>query len=273
MSRLSSLVFGTVVAGVVASIAGCQVEASVKSETRFTETNVVREDTAEWTGGPIDIKIEGVGLSRDGGVTVRSDPNVTKVKATARMLAMAPLEDKPDADLSLEEAKETFTLSNSGGALTVRCAHGKTHGSSSAGKSGCEFVDIVVPAGTADKPLDIKVLSGSGTLKIQLANAVIKKVASNSSGGVTEADLPDTKGGVISLVSESSDIELKLPSDFAADEVILEADADKIDLGPFADIKNGVGAGGRGQAGSGLSQLSLRAKAYAGSSTGTITLR
>ena len=80
-------------------------------------------------------------------------------------------------------------------------------------------------------------------------------------------------GANISLVGEQGDdISVKLPSDFAADEVILQADADKITLGPFTDIKEGAGAGGRGQAGSGLASLKLTSKEFAGS-TGEITLR
>lgn len=272
MSRVSSLVFGTVAVGIVASVMGCQVEASIKTKTRYVENNVVREDTADWDGNPISIKIEGVGVSLNGGVTVTADPNATKVRATARMLAMAFAEEKANADLSITEAKNTFTLTNSGSGINVSCAHGGSHGSSNGGESGCELVEIVVPAGSADKKLDLKVLSGSGTLTLQLSAATLGTLGANSNGGTTNADLPATQGATISLVSESDDVIAKLPSDFAADEVILQADADKIDLGPFSDIKNGAGAGGRGVAGAGLASLKITAKEFAGS-TGTITLR
>jgi hypothetical protein len=89
---------------------------------------------------------------------------------------------------------------------------------------------------------------------------------------VIDADLPATKGGTIELVAEQDDITATLPSDFAADEVILSADAASIDTGPFSDIKNGSGAGGRGTAGTGLKLLHLTAKEFAGS-TGKITLQ
>ncbi|MBN9165799.1 MAG: hypothetical protein BGO98_46060 [Myxococcales bacterium 68-20] len=274
MSRVSSLVFGTVAVGIVASVMGCQVQASVtaKPKTRFVETNVVREDTADWDGSPIQIDIKGVGISLNGGVSVTADPNATKVKATARMLAMALAEEKESADASITEAKTTFTLSNSGSGITVACGHGGSHGSSNGGESGCEHVEIVVPAGSADKKLDLKVLSGNGTLTLQLSAATLGSLGANSNGGLTNADLPATQGATISLVSESDDISAKLPADFAADEVILQADADKIEVGPFTDIKNGAGAGGRGTAGTGLASLKLTAKEFAGS-TGTITLR
>lgn len=273
MSRVSSLVFGTVAVGIVASVMGCQVQASVKTETRYVEQNVVREDTADWDGGPISIRIEGVGIALNGGVTVTADPNATKVKATARMLAMALPEEKENADLSIAEAKNTFTLTNSGGEISVLCDHGGSHGSSSAGKSGCEFVEVVVPAGSADKKLVLEARSGNGTLTLHLSAATLGNLGANTSSGDINADLPATQGASISLVSKKSDdIAVKLPADFAADEVILQADADKIELGPFTDIKEGAGAGGRGQAGTGLASLKLTSMDYAGS-TGKITLR
>jgi hypothetical protein len=267
MSRVSSLVFGTVALATVA-IAGCKVEVTTK--TRFTETNVVREATTDWGGGLINIRIEGVGAAVNGGVRVTSDPNITKVKATARMLAMAYSDEKPSADLSIAEAKNTFTVTSDGTGVNVTCDHGGSHGSSEAGMSGCELVEILVPAGDATEPLDLKVLSGNGTMTLQLANATIKTVGANSNGGAIDASLPATQGGSIALVAEKADnISVDLPDSFAADEVILQADADKVDLGPFTDIQT---PGGRGQQGSGLASLKLTSKDFAGS-TGKITLR
>ncbi|MCW5835911.1 MAG: hypothetical protein KIS78_26160 [Labilithrix sp.] len=275
MSRVSSLVFGTVVVGIVASVAGCQVEASIKTKTRFTETNVVKEDAADWDGEPIEVDIAGVGISINGGVTVTADPNATKVRATARMLAMAFSEEKANADLSIAEAKNTFTISNSGGTISVVCKHGGSHGSSNGGESGCELVEVVVPTGAlGGKALNLnKVLSGNGTLTLQLSAANLTNLGTNSNGGLTNADLPAVQGATYSLVSEKADdIAVKLPADFSADEIILQADADKIELGPFTDIKNGAGAGGRGTAGQGLALLKITSKEFAGS-TGAITLR
>jgi hypothetical protein len=274
MSRVSSVVLGTVAMAVFATVAGCQVEASVKTKNRFVEQNVVKEDAAEWDGQPIEIRIEGVGISMNGGVSVTSSPSTTKVRATARMLAMAFAEEKANADQSIMEAKDTFTISNSGGAIVVSCGHGGSHGSSNAGESGCEKIDVEVPAGDTGHPLELtKVLSGNGTVTLQLSNATLKTLGVNSNGGMINADVPATTGGTISLVSEKADdIAVKLPADFAADEVVLQADADKIVLGPYTDIKNGEGAGGRGQAGTGLASLKVTSKEFAGS-TGTITLR
>jgi hypothetical protein len=273
MSRVSSVVLGTVLLGIVVAASGCQVQASIKTKNRFVEPNVVQEDTEEWTGQPIKIDIQGVGVSINGGVNVTAVQGLTKVKATSRMLAMAFSEEKPNADQSILDAKATFKITNSASGITVACGHGGSHGSSNAGESGCELVEIQVPAGDGTTPLDVTVLSGNGTVNIQLSNAVLKNVGVNSNGGDISAEIAATQGANVSFVSEKSDdIAVGLPSDFAADEIVLQADADQINLGPFTDAKNGAGAGGRGTAGTGLASLKVTSKEFAGS-TGSITLR
>lgn len=269
MSRVSSLVVAIVGLGIAASVMGCQVEASIKTKTRYI-TTVAREDAAAWAGQPISIDIAGVGFASNGGVSVTADPNATTVTATARLLAMALETEKANAELSMEEAKNTFTLTSDGSSIKIVCGHGGTHGSSNGGESGCEKVDIVVPAGSAQTPLELKVLSGNGEVNLQLANATLKGLGTNAHG-LTDAILPATQGATISLVGEQGDdIKVSLPSDFAADEVIVQADADKISLGPFSEIKNGQGAGGYGTAGTGLASLKLTSKEFAGS-TGEVS--
>jgi hypothetical protein len=270
MSRVSSIAFGTVAAALLVGASGCRV--SVETKSRYAEPNVVKEDSADWAGEPIEVNVQGVGISVNGGVRVTADPSAKRVKATARMLAMAFEGEKSNADLSLSEAKATFTVSRSGSGVSVACGHGGSHGSSSAGESGCELVEIVVPAGSTANPVSLTIASGSGTLTLALSGATIKTISATTSGADTSADLPATKGGSISLVSESGDIEARLPASFAADEVVLQADATSIALGPFTDIKNGVGQGGRGQKGTGLASLRITAEEFAGS-TGKITLR
>ncbi|HVJ93795.1 MAG TPA: hypothetical protein VM580_28545, partial [Labilithrix sp.] len=152
MSRVSSVVFGAVVVGLLGASVGCRV--SVETKTRFVEPNVVREDSADWAGQAISIDIQGVGIAVNGGVKVTADPSATKVRATARMLAMAFSSEKSNADLSIAEAKDSFTVTTSGNTISVNCGHGKSHGSSSGGESGCELVEIVVPAGSTTQPLE-----------------------------------------------------------------------------------------------------------------------
>jgi hypothetical protein len=274
--RLSSVVLSTVLVGVVACVSGCRV--SVDTKQRFAVSSgpsTVQEDTQDWTGESISVNVKGVGVAVNGGVTVVADPNVTKVTATTRFLAMAF--EKPDADASIEDAEKTFLITRSGegptGTITVACDHGGTHGSSDSGSSGCEFVEVHVPVGSATTPLAGQFLSGNGTLTLNLSEATIGAIGANSNGGDINASLPANKGGSASLVaSKADDIYVSLPPDFSADEVILQADADKIVLGPYTDVKNGAGAGGRGTAGVGLTSLKVTSQEFAGS-TGTITLR
>ena len=271
MSRVSSLVVAVVGLGIAASVTGCQAEASIKTKTRYT-TTVAKEDSAAWKGQAILIDVAGVGIAVNGGVSVTADPNATKVTATARLLAQAFSEEKSNADLSLEEVKNSFILTSDGDAIPLVCGHGGTHGSSKSGESGCEKVDIVVPPGSAQMPLDLKVLSGNGEVTLQLANATLKSLGTNAHG-TTKADVPATQGATISMVApEADDFTIGLPVNFAADEIILQADEDKISLGPFADAKIGEGAGGRGEPGAGLRLLKITSEKFAGS-TGQITLR
>lgn len=270
---VSRIAFGTVIAAIVASATGCQVQASVKTKTRYVEPNIVKEDTADWDGEAITIKIEGVGVAVNGGVNVTADPNAKRISANARFLAMAFDDGKADADQSIIEAKSTFKIDHSANEVTISCDHGGTHGSSNGGESGCELVSIVVPTGSELKPLLLTVQGGNGDMKLQLRGATIKNVGLNNNGsGDTSVEIPATKGASVSLVSnKSGDIAVSLPADWAADEVILQADADKI-VCPFTDANIGAGKGGRGTAGTGLASLKVTSKEFAGS-TGTITLR
>ncbi len=270
---VSRIAFATVIAAIAASAAGCQVEASVdvKTKTRFVEQNVPKEDTEDWTGQPIKIQIEGVGVAVNGGIHVTAVPGETRVKANARFLAMAFEDDKASADQSIIEAKNTFTITHSDSEIVVFCGHGGTHGSSNGGESGCELVNLTIPAGDADKPLELTVLGGNGTMTLEIAEATIKNVGANNGGDIV-AKIPITQGANVSLVAEKADdITVTLPPNWAADEVILQADADKI-VNPFTDVKLGAGAGGRGEPGTGLASLKLTSKEFAGS-TGTITLQ
>jgi len=269
---VSRVVFGLVACALVAPLAGCEATLTVRTKTRYVENAVVREDTADWTGQPIELRLVGTGIAVNGGVVVRTDPAATKIRAQARMLALAFPEDKPLADRSIAEAKETFKISNIGGTIVVECGHGGTYGSSNGGESGCELTEVTIPAGDANRPLDLKVLSGNGDVNLQLAGATLRTLGVNVNGsGDGQATLPATLGGSYSIVAEQSgDLTVRMPGTFSADEIILQADPDKI-ANDFTDAKLGAGAGGRGTPGTGLTSLKLTSKEFAGT-TGRITL-
>lgn len=273
MIRASSVFFGCL-AALLATTAGCKV--SVETKTRYTENDVTVTDTQDWKGEPITINIAGVGVAVNGGVnvTTSTDP-ATRINAKARVLAMAFSDHKSDADLSIADVKQRFAISRDANGITLSCPHGDTHGDSNAGESGCELTNIVLPAGTAAMPLKVKVLSGNGTMTLQLFNATIGSIEANANGagGDINADLPVTQGGTISLVSEEgNDVTANLPSTFATDRIELVADADKVSLGPFTDITARDGTAGRGAPGTGLASLKLTSKAFAGSS-GQVSLQ
>jgi hypothetical protein len=269
MSRVRpiGLLFGGVVA-MVAFTAGCRV--TVETKNRFVEDGVNAE-TVDWQAGDqIDINIDGVGVSVNGGVDVDVEQGGSKVSASARMLAMAFANDKALADQSIVEAKGTFHVTKAGSTITVRCQHGNTHGSSNGGESGCEKVVVRIPAGSDTAKLKLNVLSGNGSVNLKLSGSSIEKLGVNAQGD-TDAILPGTPGGDFSIVAEKSDdIVAHLPDGFAADTIVLQADQGKV-FNDFSDAKLGEGAGGRGTAGSGLKYLKLTSKQFAGSS-GTVRL-
>jgi len=268
MSRVRpiSLLLGGVVA-LVAFTAGCRV--TVETKNRFVEENVVA-DKADWQGETIEVKIDGVAISLNGGVDVEAVQGGTTVEASARMLAMAFAAEKSNADQSIIEAKATFKITKNGNTITVNCNHGGKHGSSESGESGCEKVVVKVPAGSDTQKLRLSVLSGNGAMNLRLSGATIENLGTNA-GGDTDAILPGSVGGNISLVAEKSDdIVAHLPETFAADEIVLQADAGKI-FNDFADAQITSGAGGRGTKGTGLAALKLTSKTFAGS-TGTVRL-
>lgn len=275
---VSRLVLGGLVTAVFATAMGCKVDVSTK--TRYTEPNIEQDDDQDWTGQPIKINIQGVGVAVNGGINVEANPNATKVTANARFLAMAF--EKADADQSIIDAKATFKVTHTADQILVECGHGESHGESNGGESGCELVNLVVPAGTAEQPLDLEVLGGNGTMTLQLRNAVLENLGTNNQSDIS-AEVPATVGGTVSLVSEQSgDIGVTLPAGWTADSVILQADNDKIsnpyetDATAPLSLTQTPGTnehkGTRGTAGTGLALLKVTSKEFAGS-TGTITLR
>ena len=270
MSRVRSfpgVLLGSLVA-LVAFTSGCRV--TVETKNRFVEDNVEVTAAADWNGtDAIRINCDGTGVAINGGLDVISDPGTTRVRAVARMLANAFAEDKPLADESIREAKETFKITSEGGTLTVRCSHGGSHGSSNGGESGCEKLTVYIPAGSDAQKLKLDALSGNGAVNLKLSNAFIANLGVNGQGDI-DATLPSTLGGNVSIVAENKDdITAHLPDAFAADDIVINADTDKI-VNDFPDAKIGQGAGGRGQPGTGLAALKLTSKPIV--TTGTIRL-
>lgn len=265
----ASLLLSSVVGAAV--LAGCTVQATVKSKTRFVEDGVTLTSSEPWAGEAVTVRAEGVGVAVNGGVVVRADPAATSITATARMVAMAEPEDKASADQSIIDAKQTFRIERGDGGFTIVCGHGGSHGTSSAGESGCELVTVTVPAGSEAQPISVKALSGNGEVKVDLSASTLARLDVNAKGDV-DAKFPASKGASVSIVAEQADdIVARVPADFAADSVTLTADPGSIDNG-FSDLTlDESGHGTRGAAGTGAASISLTSKPFAGSS-GRVTL-
>ncbi len=279
MSRVTSSVFmGSMVAAIVALNAGCTVQATVKTKTRFEEPGVSAQSTTtdEWKGEPIKIQAEGVGVAVNGGLTVRVDPNAKTISATAKMVALAEAEDKTSADASIVDAKATFKITKDGSGWLVMCGHGGTHGTSNAGESGCNDVTVTIPAGDTTNLVDLEALSGNGSVNVDLsAVGGLKRAGVNGKGDITfrgPSTAAATKGAIVSIVApQADDISVLVARDFSADEIILQADADKTTNG-FSDVTlDSSGKGKRGNAGEGYASIKATSQEFAGE-TGKVSL-
>lgn len=272
MSRVSKTVLlGGLVLGILACSSGCTVQATVKTKTRFTEPGVApsAQPTDAWNGEKIVVRAEGVGVAVNGGLEIKVDPSATKVSAVADMVALANDDDKTSADQSIVDAKGTFKIEKAGDVWNVVCGHGGSHGSSNSGESGCNKVIVTIPAGSSTQPIALDALSGNGQVNIDISSVTLESLGVNGKGDIT-VRAPTTKGSTISVVAEQSDdVNLLLPSSFAADEVYFVADADKI-VNNVSDMTltaaDGGKKGSRGTAGEGAKSVKLTSKQFAGSS-------
>lgn len=267
MSRVTTIVGAAIALSVFAM--GCEASVSVKTKTRYTEDGVQQTSADAWGGEDIVIQDQGVGIAVNGGLTITFDSPDGKIHATSRMLAMAFSEDKAAADQSIAEAKQTFTISKSGNTITVACGHGQSHASSDSGSSGCELLQVQVPAGSATQAISVNGQSGNGQLTVKAAGAFLGTLQVTSNGGDVDVTADANKGSTITASSEKADdVTLHVPSDFAADSITLNADAQSIDTTAFPDVKSGSG---RGTAGTGAAAITLTSREFAGS-TGKVIL-
>jgi hypothetical protein len=277
MSRVSKAVLlAGLVIGTVIGASGCTVQASVKTKTRFNEPNVAPASTPTdtWNGEKITINAQGVGVAVNGGIAVVVDPSATMVTAVADMVALANDDDRASADQSIADAKATFTIAKDGNGWTVSCGHGGSHGSSDSGSSGCNKVTVTIPAGDATKKIALDALSGNGEVNIDISSVTLASLGVNGKGDIT-VRAPTTQGSTISVVAENGDdINLLLPSSFAADKIELFADADKI-MNHVGDLsltdETGGKTGSRGTAGEGALSVKATSKDFAGT-TGQVML-
>ncbi|MBX3189350.1 MAG: hypothetical protein KF819_20165 [Labilithrix sp.] len=245
--RSSSLALVGVIS--VVGLSACSITADGNSVTFKTVPEFVdssqpaKSSTGDWNGEEIKITNAGVNpLTGEGGIVITVDPSATKVTASAIFAARADTES--EAQLSIKDAIQTFTLSESNG-FQIACAHGQDHGTSKVAASGCKLLRVTIPAGTVDKPMNLNISSGQGG--IRFSGTVIAKTVLANEAGLGDLDIKVTpvKDADINLKGDNK-VTLSLPSDFSAKSVTLkvnesnEADAAKrIITTDFQGLENG----------------------------------
>jgi hypothetical protein len=233
--------------------ASCQPQ-SVVARSRFVEDGVQKAAGAAWSGERIEI--DNAGVTAGGGVAV-SATSSDRVVATARMLAVADTYDKPSADQAIVAATDSFVVATNAGVTAARCGHGAKVGSVAAEDSGCDALDVSVPLGAADKLLTVVVRSGDGKVGLSLGSAALAELDVHATNGAIDATTSATQGASLTLVSETGDVvTLRLPRDFAADALVLDAPAGAVDTSAFPDVQSGKS---RGDIGRGARSITVRA--------------
>jgi hypothetical protein len=237
------------------ALAACKGQ-SVSDRSNFVEDGVQQVADAAWNGERIEV--DNAGVTAGGGLAL-SATATDRVVATARMLSVADTTDKSNADLAIMAATQTFLITTTAGVTSVRCGHGSQNGSATAEESGCDALDVSVPAGTMDKRIAVAARSGNGKVGVAFDGAQLAELTLHASHGTIDVKTATTQGATITIVSETGDdITLRLPGDFQADLILLQADAGKIDTSAFADLQAGKG---RGQVGLGAKLISVRSGA------------
>jgi hypothetical protein len=239
---------------------GCRGQ-SVDARSNFVEDGVQLIADAAWTGERIEIG--NLGVTTGGGLGL-SATDTDRVVATARLLAIADTTDKTNADLTIMAVTKGFTVATTAGLTSVQCGHGTQNGSAAAADSGCDALDVTVPVGTADKRLTVVARSGNGKVGVAVDSSQLAELTLNSSHGTIDVKTATTQGANITIISDTGDdITLRLPPDFQADAIVLDAPPEKIDTSAFPDLQSGKG---RGTAGLGAKLIAVHTNVAGGAS-------
>ena len=261
--RISSVsLFGVLAIGVLSACSVSTTANSItfKTQQEFTDSSQpAKTSTADWNGEAIKIVNDGVNpLTGAGGIEITVDPSATKITASAVFAARADDDaHKSDADQSIADAIQTFTISEDNG-FTVECHHGQAHGTSGQASSGCKLLRVTIPQGSDTKPVQLTVGNGIGDLKFVGSGVLTASKLDVQNTGVGDMDVKvqPTKGATLS-VTGSDDITVRLPGDFASDSVTIEGGMDEtdIDTSAFSGMKSGSAFG---TTGTGAASLNIK---------------
>lgn len=274
--RSSSLALVSVL-GLAASfvaLQGCSLDCTGNSCTAKTVPEWIdgtpqqRTADTDWNGtDEISISNDGVNpLTGTGGVTVNFDASATKITATATISGRADTLD--EAKLSWADAVQTFQITSN----SVVCRHGKAHGTSTEGGSGCKSLTVTVPAGTAQKPLKLKIGSGMGGVRFT-GNAPTVSGANVDSNGLGDVNVKftPTKDARI-VVTGEDEVVVGMPANFSAQKITLTVDEDaKFIISDFQGMENLKSYPTSGATADAMGELNVTSKGILSSDTVTIS--
>ncbi|MBK6691679.1 MAG: DUF4097 family beta strand repeat protein [Myxococcales bacterium] len=249
----------------VFALAGCTVQATIKTQTKFVSQESAKGAAADYAGEEIAV------TNANGSLTVESDAAATKVSVTMKAVAFADDDDKASAEDLQKQVLETFTVTESAGKITINCGQAaRGVGSAKTGLSGCQDLRVRVPA----KAIKLTALSKNGSVNannLTAADGAVLDIRSDNgsvdatvtggakvfsdNGGVTLSSTP-TKGSTISVESDNGDVTLSLPSAFAADVVALSA-GKGVKVEGFSDLTEKSTS--RGTKGEGAASITAKA--------------
>lgn len=227
------------VLGFAALVSGCTV--TVKTQTHYVNNpDTTVTGATDWNGEAISINNDSPDAVFNGGMRIVGDSSATKISVKARVIAWADDTDKASADKSIADVIKTVKVELSGTTWNVACGHGSAYGSSSSGKSGCEYLEVHVPTGSATKPHKITASNSNGDINV---SGIYGGATVTSKGpGDVVADITPTAGASIVLKSEKADnVTLTLPSDFKAKTVTLTPAGKGTVSNDFSDVQSGSG--------------------------------
>lgn len=256
------------------ALQGCSLDCTGNSCTAKTvpewidgTTHTLTADT-DWNGtDEISIQNDGVNpLTGTGGITVNFDPSATKITASVTISGRADTVD--DAKLSWADALQTFKVTSN----SVICRHGQKRGTSTEAGSGCKSMTLTVPAGSAAKPLKLKVGCGNGDIRFGgTAPTVAGANIDNNGLGEVNVKFTPTKDARIVVTGEDA-VVVGMPANFSAKKITLTVDPDaKFIISDFQGMENLKPYPTAGAAQDAMEELNVTSKGILSDDTVTIS--
>lgn len=184
---------------------------TLKTQTKYTSTTPYAGNAA-YDGKPIVIE------NANGSLTVTGGAQAT-ISATATPFAFA--DNEADADAAMADMGITIDETSIPGKIHVQCTQPRsTHGSAASGTAGCQGMNVSVPSGSAAAPINLIITGHNGDVA---ATALVGQTILHADNGNANLTITPVTGMAIESSSDNGDVTLRLPSDFAADKIRIEA--------------------------------------------------